>query len=731
MPSGRGALRVLVALAVLWVAPPVRAQTVVATVAVGTNPVAVAANLTTNKIFVVNQASNNLTVIDGGSNATFTVKVGLSPSAVAVNPITNKIYVANTVGNTVTVVDGNTYGAKTVTTGSSPQAINVNTVTNKIYVANGNSTVTVIDGVTNFTATVQVGSRPLAVAVNSVTNKIYTANSGDGTVTIINGATNSTTTVTAGTMPSAVAINSYTNRIYIATSPHDSGSVAVIDGSSNFVIDDVTVGASPVMVAVDPAANAVYTANANDGTVSIIDSASDTATAVTVGGFPQALGVDPATGRIYVTSYEWKGSVAVMDGASGSFTTVRVGMYPDAVAVDPVRNRVYVANWGDGTVSVIAGASSPALQFIPVTPCRLADTRNPKGPFGGPRLSGGTSRDFAAPAGGCSIPASAAAYSLNVTAVPSKTLGYLTVWPTGQSQPTVSTLNSTDGRVKANAVIVPAGAGGAVSIFVTDTSDVILDINGYFAAVADSTLAFYALTPCRVVDTRGPNGPLGGPYLRGSAAGRDFPITSSKCNIPSSAQAYSLNFTAIPRKALNYLTTWPAGQSQPVVSTLNAVTGAVTANAAIVPAGIGGDIDVYVSDDSDLAIDIDGYFAPAAPGGLSLYATAPCRVLDTRLTTGAFNGKLNPPVNVVAASCGVPGAAQAYVLNATVVPTNGLGYLTLWADGASQPLVSTLNAFDGAVTSNMAIVPTSNHSIDAYASNPTQLILDSFGYFGP
>jgi hypothetical protein len=71
------------------------------------------------------------------------------------------------------------------------------------------------------------------------------------------------------------------------------------------------------------------------------------------------------------------------------------------------------------------------------------------------------------------------------------------------------------------------------------------------------------------------------------------------------------------------------------------------------------------------------------------------------------------------------------VLNATVVPQGMLGYLTLWPDGGSQPVVSTLNAYDGAVTSNMAIVPTSNGSVDAYARNPTQLIVDSFSYFGP
>jgi hypothetical protein len=60
-----------------------------------------------------------------------------------------------------------------------------------------------------------------------------------------------------------------------------------------------------------------------------------------------------------------------------------------------------------------------------------------------------------------------------------------------------------------------------------------------------------------------------------------------------------------------------------------------------------------------------------------------------------------------------------------------LGYLTLWPNGTPQPLVSTLNAVDGAITSNMAIVSTTNGWIDAYALNPTQLVLDSSAYFAP
>ena len=82
-------------------------------------------------------------------------------------------------------------------------------------------------------------------------------------------------------------------------------------------------------------------------------------------------------------------------------------------------------------------------------------------------------------------------------------------------------------------------------------------------------------------------------------------------------------------------------------------------------------------------------------------------------------------------SCAPPAAAQAYVFNATVVPPGHLGYLTLWPDGEDQPMASTLNAFDGAITSNMAIVPTTNGSIDAFASALTQLILDISSYFAP
>jgi uncharacterized repeat protein (TIGR03803 family) len=385
-----------------------------------------------------------------------------------------------------------------------------------------------------------------------------------------------------------------------------------------------------------------------------------------------------------------------------------------------------------GGLSQLVNPTPSPLQFVAVTPCRLVDTRRTGGP-----IQGGSSRSFPVlQEGGCNIPSDAAAYSLNVTVVPHGPLGYLTIWPTGEGQPVVSTMNSVDGRVKADAAIVPAGSSGEVSVYVTNTTDVILDIDGYFAPVSGSTYAFYPLPPCRVADTRKSDFPQGlGPPQLFALTPRDFPVLNSTC-IPSgvSPTAYSFNFTVVPGgHSVGYLSVWPTGQSQPVVSTLNDQTGTIVANAAIVPAGTGGDISVYSTDDTQLVIDINGYFAPAGTGGLSLYAVAPCRVIDTRHVGSGqpFSGTLTPPVDVVDSPCGPPATALAYVFNATVVPQGGLGYLTLWPDGTDQPVVSTLNAFDGALTNNMAIVPTNNGKVDAFANGLTQLILDISSYFAP
>jgi hypothetical protein len=196
---------------------------------------------------------------------------------------------------------------------------------------------------------------------------------------------------------------------------------------------------------------------------------------------------------------------------------------------------------------------------------------------------------------------------MNVTVVPRGTLQYVTAWPAGQPQPVVSTLNAMDGSILANAAIVPAGAGGAVSFYATNTTDLVVDIVGYFAPPGPGGLNFHAVNPCRVADTRNATGALGGPQV-GAGGFRVFPLPQSSCALPFTAAAYSLNVTVVPSGALGYLTAWPAGWPQPIVSTLNAKKGQIAANAAIVPAGTNGAISVYVTNNAHVIVDANGFF---------------------------------------------------------------------------------------------------------------------------
>ena len=418
-------------------------------------------------------------------------------------------------------------------------------------------------------------------------------------------------------------------------------------------------------------------------------------------------------------------------GASCSFTvlfvSITAGTYTGQV----------VAAWSTPSSGVtlivpLTGtttAANPQL-FVPVTPCRVADTRNQVvavgGAAGGPEIAAGTTRNFVVPVIGCDLPQSATAFSLNVTAVPDQGLGFMTVFPAGQTLPAVSTLNS-DGRVKPNAAIVSAGANGEVSVYASDNTNVVIDVNGYFLPPTSTGLSFYQVTPCRVSDTRTSNTPLS------AGVSRNFTIAGS-CGVPATAQAYSLNMTAVPSGYIGFLTTWATGSPRPLASTLNAAEQAVTANAAIVPAGTNGSVSAYSSDNTDLVIDVNGYFAPpGATGALSFYPlSTPCRALDTRVgrlfLASPFSGTL--PINQIGTSCPVSLLSKAYLVNATTVSPSFLGFLSLWPDGVTLPVVSTLNS-EGGVASNMAIVPTINGFIDAYASQPTYLIIDVYGYFAP
>lgn len=137
-----------------------------------------------------------------------------------------------------------------------------------------------------------------------------------------------------------------------------------------------------------------------------------------------------------------------------------------------------------GGITTMTDATPPRA-FIGVQPCRLVDTRSGSFPagFGPPSLTPGVERVFNLLGGPCpGLPAGVDAYSLNVTVVTPSGPGHLVIWPTGSAEPAVSSINFTAGQTIANAVIVPAGSGAAISVKAgVSGTHLLIDINGYFS----------------------------------------------------------------------------------------------------------------------------------------------------------------------------------------------------------------------------------------------------------
>ncbi|HYC87845.1 MAG TPA: hypothetical protein VEO54_01435 [Thermoanaerobaculia bacterium] len=137
--------------------------------------------------------------------------------------------------------------------------------------------------------------------------------------------------------------------------------------------------------------------------------------------------------------------------------------------------------------------------FVGITPCRLVDTRFSNGPFSGPAFSANETRTYDVAAGPCTEAAFAAVYSLSFTLVnynPAAS-GYVTAFPAGVTMPPVSTVNFGSGVPVANAAIVASGAGGAISVYASAATHLIIDVNGYFIGAAQS------LPPAKVFQLTG------------------------------------------------------------------------------------------------------------------------------------------------------------------------------------------------------------------------------------
>jgi YVTN family beta-propeller protein len=352
------------------------------------------------RAYVANADSDSVSVIDTTTNTVIaTIAVGDAPLAVAVNPAGTRAYVVNGSGSgSVSVIDTATNTViATIAVGKSPMGVAINPAGTRAYVTNQNSdSVSVIDTTTNSViATIAVGAGPTGVAVNPAGTRAYVTNVDANTVSVIDTTTNTVlTTIATGGDPIGVAVNPAGTRTYIVK--FLSGTVSVIDTTTNAVLTTIAVGTSPRGVAVTPDGTHAYVTNQNSGSVSVIDTTTNTVIATIASSFPVGVAVNPAGTRAYVTN-RLSDVVSVIDTATNTVlgSPIAVGDNPLAVAVADVPLAPAAPVLTDSDPDSPANDNSPHVKGTAEAGSTVTLFDNPT--CSAPSVVSGTAATFASP----------------------------------------------------------------------------------------------------------------------------------------------------------------------------------------------------------------------------------------------------------------------------------------------------------------------------------------------
>jgi hypothetical protein len=241
------------------------------------------------------------------------------------------------------------------------------------------------------------------------------------------------------------------------------------------------------------------------------------------------------------------------------------------------------------------------------------------------------------------------------------------------------------------------------------------------------------IVPTRVLDTR---------ENLGASVGKPKAKTVTSFHLPTSivpaeATAVVINLTGIAPAGPGYLTAWSSGYPQPGVSNLNfANAGETDANAAILPVGPGGNIDIYTDTSAHLVVDVTGYWLPATTAREGRFtSTTPSRLLDTRSGVGvpaaapvSAGGKIDVQVT---GHGGVPSSGvSAVAMVVTSANPVAAGFVTVWPADTARPQASSLNPMGNDVRANLVIVPVSaSGQVSLFSSAQVDLIADVGGWF--
>ncbi len=253
----------------------------------------------------------------------------------------------------------------------------------------------------------------------------------------------------------------------------------------------------------------------------------------------------------------------------------------------------------------VPATSAQAGRFIPVTPTRLLDTREPTSAhYGALAANDAISVNVAALAG---LPADAAAAALKVTVTDSTGRGFWTVYPTGSTRPTVSNLNVDGAGVTIANQVIATLTGGQTTVYSQAGGNLVIDLVGWFtgsSSPASDIGLFVPVTPARLLDSR--EAPLGA--MPGPNRTAEVPV-ANRFNVPASGVgAVVVNATITDALAAGYFSISPAQTYRPLASSLNATyAGETIANHVIAPVSTAG-FSFYTQSGAHLVVDIAGWY---------------------------------------------------------------------------------------------------------------------------
>jgi len=420
------------------------------------------------------------------------------------------------------------------------------------------------------------------------------------------------------------------------------------------------------------------------------------------------------------------------------------------VAGETVANLVTVPLSASGSVTVANFAGTTAVDvdvegyysaagaglYNPVSPVRVAGTA-----AAGTPVAANTAVPVTVTGG--TIPTSATAVVVNLTAAGGTSASYLSAYAAGATPATTSSLNFTAGETVANRDVVNVGTGGQIEVYnFAGSVNVDVDVDGYYGPSGATFTALAA--PVRVTDTRAGTALNGTSIASGGT--ETFNLATTASGIPATATAVAANFTVVPGAAPGYITVYPTGvTTTPTASDVNwpASSGAVANFTQADTAGTtGGSAQVYNLNSGspiDLVIDAFGYFtggtvattvgnAPVtlAAGGVTVAGTPiPANGVDTEtitVTVDSLTGTHGPVANDPVTFSLSPATGVGSLATATATTNaSGVATDTYTAPAYSASIAPTatiaIQELDSAQTGTVTIAQTAPPTAIAVTGN--------------